>query len=319
MPESLDTSRSAGARGETLGSGARWSGSLEGHGGAEGLRTAPSGRYGIGLLWLILAGGAAVAADVFGPAAGPGAAGSNDFFGPSGGFQLGLGLVGLALVAAGVLVYGLRRGSPPAARGIGPRFTAHTFLCTLGAVCVLLHTGFELTGSLSLLTWSVMSVVLSICAGRYLLGWLPVTHGGQPVEPSVVGERRQELLQRLWTMTDVPPHRLDELLGREVPRGEFGPLRALEISLRYRLRVRLRRRRVAAAVAILDVPKSIVPEAQSVVAEQARLLSIERLGSPLGGLVRIWQRVHLPLGVATTVLLAARLAALAFGGESWTL
>jgi hypothetical protein len=235
------------------------------------------------------------------------------FPGSLGHWGFGIGLVGCAMIVMGVLIYTFGKQSAASVRS---SFTVHAFLCTMGGAYVLLSTGIALTGPAAAVTWSVVAVTLSLAAGAYLVGWLPETSEGVMLAPAELTQRRQLLLQRLWTMTDVPPERLEALLSRELPRGELSGVRALQASLRFRFRPVLRKRRLRAAVAILDVPAPGVPEAMRVAAEQSRLHAFLRVGFPLAAMVGLWRRLHVPLGLTASLLIAAHFLFVAFGGLS---
>ncbi|MGI9629015.1 MAG: hypothetical protein ACR2QM_19445 [Longimicrobiales bacterium] len=270
------------------------------------------------MLWALLAGGAYLAGWEYYSTPAPGRAIRPDHsvFGPRGAFGFAAAAMGWAMILTGVVIYAIQKKRGPDSIGLSSRFGVHAFLCTLGCYFVILHTGFAFTGGASLLSWSVLAMAVSVGSGAYLMGWLPESTDGRKVPTSVLAERRQQLLQRLWTMTDTAPDRIEYLLDHEIPVGEFGPVRALEISLRYRWRTRLRSRRLRAAVAILGVRDGAVPEAVEIVEKQAHVQSFLQLGTPFSLLARYWRAIHIPLGLVVSVVLAIRLVAIVSGGAS---
>ena len=274
----------------------------------------PSGQvpWGTLFVWLSLAVGAwfaevrytspAAPDGVLSPGRGP--------FESMGAFGLVVGVVGCAMIVTGVLIYAFRESGD---RGGRSPFAVHAFLCSLGGFYVLLADGVAFVGTGALSTWAVMVVIASMAAGWYLLRWLPESRYGGELDWEQLARRRQGLLHRLWTMTDVAPERIEALLGREVPMGEVGSYRALKASLRYQFRPVWRRRRFDATVAILGVPAAAAPEALLMVAEQSRIQALLRLGTPLRSLLDGWRKIHVPVGLAAAILVAARLVFAAMG------
>lgn len=256
-------------------------------------------------LWFFLAATAVSIKVRYTTGSGAGALSANDAGpgGAEGAIDTALGVLGCVMILVGALVHRLA-----GTRGVGLRrpLAANVFLCALGGICVGLASGLPLGTPQAGLMVSLGALAASLVAGSYLTGWLPETPEGQVLGTADLTGTRQALLQRLWTLTDVPPERLESLLGVDFPGGS-GTVEALRRSLRARLRPVRRSRRERAAVDILQVPPAAVPEALRVVSEHGRLFALERLHSPMTALQRSWQGLHLAIAVVAALAVASGL------------
>jgi len=228
--------------------------------------------------------------------------------GAGGAFGFALGVLGCAMIVIGAVVHSFAKAPDSGAR---KPFALNLFLCSLGGVCVLLAaTSPPLSARVA--AWPLVLVACSLAVGVYLIGWIPESQGGGRVAESELVHRRQLLLQRLWTLTDVAPEYLQRLLQNEVRCGD-GITGALGGSLRFRFRPLLRRRRMRAAVDILEVPTAAIPEALGVVSEHARVYALQVLAGPMTRLLTRWRRAHVVVCLLAGLIVAVRLAALGSG------
>lgn len=94
----------------------------------------------------------------------------HNWFKPSGIYGQGLGIIGTLMILFGVTVYIARKRYNFLAKQIRLKYLLefHIFLCTLGPILVLFHTAFKFGGIVSVAFWSMVAVVLSGVAGRFI-------------------------------------------------------------------------------------------------------------------------------------------------------
>jgi hypothetical protein len=106
---------------------------------------------------------------------------THDYFKPSGLFGHGLGIIGTLLIFIGVTSYIFRKRYKFMARWgrLKHWLEFHIFLCSLGPVMILFHTAFKFGGIVSIAFWSMVAVVASGVAGRFIYIQIPRTIEGQ--------------------------------------------------------------------------------------------------------------------------------------------
>lgn len=122
-----------------------------------------------------------------------------DWFKPSGVFGHGLGIVGTVLITIGVVLYIARKKYGFLGRFVRLRYMLefHIFLCTLGPIMVLFHTTFKFGGIVSIAFWSMVAVVLSGVAGRYIHVRIPRNVDGHEMTLQEVRARQDEMFMRI--------------------------------------------------------------------------------------------------------------------------
>ena len=101
---------------------------------------------------------------------------------PSGYESHGIGILGTAMIMAGVVLYSTRKRVKFFSRvgKIKNVLEFHIFLCLLGPMLVMYHTTFKFGGIVAVSFWSMMAVAASGIVGRYLYVQLPKgIHGNE--------------------------------------------------------------------------------------------------------------------------------------------
>lgn len=114
---------------------------------------------------------------------------------PSGAWGHGFGIIGTLMMIVGVSVYMIRKRMRRFFNlGILKHWLEfHIFLCTVGPVLVLYHTAFKFGGIVSVSFWSMVLVVLSGVAGRFIYIRIPRSIQGQEVGMQELLEKKEEL------------------------------------------------------------------------------------------------------------------------------
>ena len=118
---------------------------------------------------------------------------------PSGILGHGVGILGSLMMIIGVAVYMLRKRVR--------RFFSigylkhwlefHIFLCTVGPVLVLFHTAFKFGGIVAVSFWSMVAVVASGVAGRFIYVQIPRTIQGKELSAMELNEMNDDLTHKL--------------------------------------------------------------------------------------------------------------------------
>lgn len=118
----------------------------------------------------------------------------NDFK-PSGAYGHGLGIVGTLLIIIGVFGYQAKKKYRALARFGRLKYWLefHIFLCTLGPVMILFHTAFKFGGLVSVSFWSMVAVVASGVAGRFIYIQIPRTVEGRELSIHELQEMKIDL------------------------------------------------------------------------------------------------------------------------------
>lgn len=125
----------------------------------------------------------------------------HDWFKPSGVMGHGLGIVGTLLILIGVFGYMAKKKFRALARFGRLKYWLefHIFLCTLGPVMILFHTAFKFGGIVSVSFWSMVAVVASGVAGRFIYVQIPRTIEGRALSLHEVKAMKNDLEEILKT------------------------------------------------------------------------------------------------------------------------
>lgn len=125
----------------------------------------------------------------------------NDMLKPSGVWGHGFGIIGSLMMIFGVAIYMIRKR---VRRFFNIGFLKnwlefHIFLCTVGPVLVLYHTAFKFGGIVAVSFWSMVAVVASGVAGRFIYIQIPRTIQGKEMSVSELNAINDDLTHRLKT------------------------------------------------------------------------------------------------------------------------
>ncbi|NUN10172.1 MAG: hypothetical protein HUU54_13450 [Ignavibacteriaceae bacterium] len=132
---------------------------------------------------------------------------------PSGSIGHGLGIVGTLMMIIGVSSYMIRKR----VRGLfnigflKHWLEFHIFMCTLGPVFVLFHTAFKFGGIVSISFWSMVAVVLSGFAGRFIYLQIPRSIKGNELSLKEIDELNVSLQEEISKSGIVSPRILDRV------------------------------------------------------------------------------------------------------------
>jgi hypothetical protein len=120
---------------------------------------------------------------------------------PSGILGHGFGIIGSLMMIFGVFLY-MTRKRIRLFFNIGYLkhwLEFHIFLCSVGPVLVLYHTAFKFGGIVAVSFWSMVAVVVSGIAGRFIYVQIPRTIQGRELSVRELNELGDDLTYRLRT------------------------------------------------------------------------------------------------------------------------
>jgi hypothetical protein len=118
---------------------------------------------------------------------------------PSGTLGHGFGILGSIMMILGVAIYMIRKR---VRRFFNVGFLKHwlefhIFLCTVGPIFVLYHTAFKFGGIVAVSFWSMVAVVASGVAGRFIYVQIPRTIQGKELSVKELNDINDDLTYRL--------------------------------------------------------------------------------------------------------------------------
>ncbi len=115
---------------------------------------------------------------------------------PSGILGHGLGIIGTLLIIIGVFSYMARKRAKRFSRIGSMKYWLefHIFLCALGPVLILYHTSFKFGGIVSVSFWSLIAVVVSGIAGRFIYLQIPHSIEGRILSLQEVLDMKEEMI-----------------------------------------------------------------------------------------------------------------------------
>lgn len=132
---------------------------------------------------------------------------------PSGSIGHGLGIIGTMMMIIGVSSYMIRKR----VRGLFNLgflkhwLEFHIFMCTLGPVFVLFHTAFKFGGIVSISFWSMVAVVLSGFAGRFIYLQIPRSIKGNELSLKEIDELNVSLQEEISKSGSVSSHIIERV------------------------------------------------------------------------------------------------------------
>jgi hypothetical protein len=228
-----------------------------------------------------------------------------DLLKPNGLLGHGIGILGSLMMIFGVSVYMLRKRWRVMARWgqIRHWLEFHIFLCVLGPILVLFHTSFKIGVLVAVSFWSLVAVVASGVAGRFIYIRIPRTIEGREMSLGEIRNMKRDLNKALASTRGLDKESLEEIVE------------ATEKHYRSRSGIRLTRR-------ILKknrVPRADRAGVMKLVRKEISLnRRIDRL-QLMQNLFKYWHVAHLPFALIMLVIMAVHVATSIVFGYTWIL
>lgn len=222
---------------------------------------------------------------------------------PNGLLGHGLGIAGSLFMIAGVGIYMLRKRVRRLHRlgQIRHWLEFHIFLCVLGPVLVLYHTSFKVGGLVAVSFWSMVAVVLSGVAGRFIYIRIPRTIEGRELSLLEIRNLKMDLREALSGTRALDPESLKEIVE------------ATEKYFRRRKGIRLTRRAVRRSRVSGRDRRHIMKLVRREISLNRR---IDRL-QLMQNLFKYWHVAHLPFALVMLVIMLVHVAVSIAFGYTW--
>jgi len=230
---------------------------------------------------------------------------------PSGPFGHGYGIVGTLMMIIGVFGYQARKYMRSLARiGVLKHWLElHIFLCTLGPILVLFHTSFKFGGLVSISFWSMVAVVASGVAGRFIYLQIPRTIQGRELGLHEIHEMKGQITQQIQQEIG------EELMQQIIHTGEEGRTEKTYIqqvladwSRKSQLRARLKTAQIQGKK--LRVIMKLVGQEMTM---QRRIIGLQYMQK----LFKYWHVIHLPFAIIMLVIMLIHVAVTLIFGYRW--
>ncbi|MBT8306729.1 MAG: hypothetical protein KJN85_07315 [Maribacter sp.] len=229
----------------------------------------------------------------------------HNWFKPSGIYGQGLGILGTVMILFGVTIYIARKRYNFLAKHIRLKYLLefHIFLCTLGPILVLFHTAFKFGGIISVAFWSMVAVVLSGVAGRFIYNQIPKTIEGRQMTMNELKEMKTDLAVVLHQKFNLESNTLEiiaDLMSDENTtdnRKKLGYLRKV-----------LNRK---------DLPKSDRSTIIKMVKNEISLSKKIRRLQAMQRLFKYWHVAHMPFALIMLVIVVIHIGVTLAFGYKW--
>ncbi len=222
---------------------------------------------------------------------------------PNGMLGHGIGIMGSLMMITGVAIYMLRKRWRVMARWGQIRYWLefHIFLCVLGPILVLFHTSFKIGGLVAVSFWSMVLVVSSGVAGRFIYIRIPRTIEGRVMSLGEIRNMKQDLNEALASTKGLDRESRAEIID------------TTENRFRNRSGIRLTRR----ALKRNQVSRSDRSRVMRLVRREISLnRRIDRLHL-MQNLFRYWHVAHLPFAMIMLVIMLIHVGTSIVFGYTW--
>jgi len=226
-----------------------------------------------------------------------------DLLKPNGLLGHGIGILGSLMMIIGVSIYMLRKRLRLMARWgqIRHWLEFHIFLCVLGPLLVLFHTSFKIGGLVAVSFWSMVAVVASGVAGRFIYIRIPRTIEGREMSLGEIRNMKRDLNEALASMRGLDKESLGEIVA------------ATEEHYRSRSGIRLTRRTLKKN----RVSRSDRSRVMKLVRREISLnRRIDRL-QLMQNLFKYWHVAHLPFALIMLVIMLVHVGTSIVFGYTW--
>jgi len=222
---------------------------------------------------------------------------------PNGILGHGLGIIGSLSMIAGVSMYMLRKRIRTFHRlgQIRHWLEFHIFLCVLGPVLVLYHTSFKVGGLVAVSFWSMVAVVLSGVAGRFIYIRIPRTIEGRELSLTEIRNLKVDLKETLLSTQGLDPEILTNIVE------------ATEKYYRSRKGIRLTRKAIRKSGVSSRGRRSIMRLVRREISLNRRIDRLQLMQS----LFKYWHVAHLPFALVMLVIMLVHVVVSVVFGYTW--
>jgi hypothetical protein len=177
----------------------------------------------------------------------------------------------------------------------------HIFLCLLGPLLILYHTSFKIGGVVAVSFWSMVAVVLSGVAGRFIYIRIPRTIEGREMSLMEIRNLKRDLNNALSSAKGLDEESLKNIVE------------ATEKYFRNRKGIRLTRKTIKRSGIRWSERRKIMALVRREISLNRR---IDRL-QLMQNLFKYWHVAHLPFALIMIVIMLVHVAASIVFGYTW--
>lgn len=230
---------------------------------------------------------------------------------PSGIIGQGLGIVGTLLILIGVFGYQARKYMKSLQKiwVLKHWLEFHIFLCTLGPIMILFHTSFKFGGLVSISFWSMVAVVASGVAGRFIYLQIPRTIQGRELSLSEIHEMKSGMTDKMED--ELGAEKLNEILALTERKGEKNNVFKqyfIDWQLKGKIRSQLIRSNLRGKK--LNTIMQLVGNELNINRKIERLQVMQKL-------FHYWHVIHLPFAIIMLVIMIIHVGVTVTLGYRW--
>ncbi|GMU96662.1 MAG: hypothetical protein HZC46_04910 [Ignavibacterium album] len=240
---------------------------------------------------------------------------------PSGSLGHGFGIVGSLMMILGVSIYMIRKRSRRLFNlgYLKHWLELHIFLCTVGPILVLYHTAFKFGGIVSVSFWSMVLVVISGVAGRFIYIQIPRTIQGRELDITELMKLRNEMSDRLSSEIIFDKSLMDEFSILTSPERykDFNLLNSIGFFVKDAIRIRKFKRRLISHMRKAGISKFRFKELKRLV--EAEIILTRRIGllRTMQKFFRYWHIAHLPFAIIMFIIMIVHIIVTIIFGYKW--
>lgn len=229
-----------------------------------------------------------------------------DWFKPSGIFGQGLGVIGTAMMFFGVFIYIAHKRYNVLGKWVRLKYLLefHIFLCTLGPILILFHTTFKFGGIVSVAFWSMVAVVLSGVAGRFIYLQIPRSIEGRALSLDELKQKNKGLIESLESLALDDAKSIQIILENHNSDGWFSGRRGVVSKVK-----KLLKGKGISRVKIKEITK-IAGEEIALSHKIGRLEFMQKL-------FNYWHVVHMPFAVIMLIIVVVHVVVAISFGYNW--
>ncbi|RLC49349.1 MAG: hypothetical protein DRI23_09390 [Candidatus Cloacimonadota bacterium] len=240
---------------------------------------------------------------------------------PSGMLGHGLGIIGTLMMILGVAVYMIRKRVRKLYNFgyLKHWLEFHIFLCTVGPLLVLYHTAFKFGGLVSVSFWSMVLVVLSGVAGRFIYLQIPRTIQGKELSNQDLSALKEKLAIKVRSVLSEDTMALAEFekVTSTERYAKFKLTTAVGFIFKDTIYIMKVLRLLKKRVNYLDLSSSGKKEIMKTAKEEIKVARSLGLLRTFHKLFNYWHVAHLPFAIAMFVIMIIHVGVTLIFGYKW--
>jgi hypothetical protein len=240
---------------------------------------------------------------------------------PSGTLGHGLGIIGTFMMILGVAMYMIRKRVRKLFNlgYLKHWLELHIFLCTVGPLLVLYHTAFKFGGLVSVSFWSMVLVVLSGMAGRFIYLQIPRTIQGIELSDQDLKVLKEQLAIKVRSVLSEDTMALAEFerVASTDRYVNFKLLTAVGFIIKDTIYIRKVLRLLKKRVNYLDLSSSRKKEIMKTAEEEIKVARSLGMLRTFHKLFHYWHVAHLPVAIAMFVIMIIHVGVTILFGYKW--